>query len=164
VAFIATHADRETVDGLRRGVEPICRVLSEHGVPIVPSTYYDAVKAARRISVADLRAERLMLAIARVHHDNYGVYGARKVWLVGLEGARQVRTVRTTRSDPAAARPVDLVERDFNPARPDRLWVAGSPTARPGRGSSTSRSSSTPTRHRCDDLWEVADPLSDRPV
>jgi putative transposase len=144
VAFIATHADRETVDGLRWGVEPICRVLSEHGVPIVPSTYYDAVKAARRISEADLREERLMLAIARVHHDNYGVYGARKVWLalnrqgipvarctverlmkvLGLEGARRGRTVRTTRCDPAAVRPADLVERDFNPARPDRLWVA----------------------------------------
>ena len=144
MAFIATHADRETVDGLRWGVEPICRVLSEHGVPIVPSTYYDVVKAARRISEADLREERLMVAIARVHHDNYGVYGARKVWLalnrqgipvarctverlmrvLGLEGARRGRTVRTTRSDPAAARPADLVERDFNPARPDRLWVA----------------------------------------
>ena len=25
------------------GVEPICRVLTEHGVPIAPSTYYDAI-------------------------------------------------------------------------------------------------------------------------
>ena len=144
MAFIATHADRETVDGLRWGVEPICRVLSEHGVPIAPSTYYDAAKAARRVTDQDLREERLMVAIARVHHDNYGVYGARKVWLalnrqgipvarctverlmkvLGLEGARRGRTVRTTSSDPAAARPADLVERDFNPARPDRLWVA----------------------------------------
>jgi len=24
------------------GVEPICRVLTEHGVPIAPSTYYAA--------------------------------------------------------------------------------------------------------------------------
>jgi hypothetical protein len=24
------------------GVEPICRVLSEHGMPIAPSTYYEA--------------------------------------------------------------------------------------------------------------------------
>jgi len=72
VAFIGTHADRETVEGLRWGVEPICRVLSEHGVPIVPSTYDDAVKVARQISEADLREERLMVTIARVHHDNYG--------------------------------------------------------------------------------------------
>ena len=40
MAFIAGHADRRSVDGLRWGVEPICRVLTEHGVPIAPSTYY----------------------------------------------------------------------------------------------------------------------------
>jgi putative transposase len=144
VAFIAGHADRRSVDGLRWGVEPICRVLSEHGVPIAPSTYYDADRTARRVSAADLREERLMLAIAKEHHDNYSVYGARKVWLtlnrqgvpvarctvvrlmgvLGLEGVRRGRKVRTTRPDPAAARPGDLVERDFNPARPDQLWVA----------------------------------------
>jgi putative transposase len=37
---VAEHADRTTVDGLRWGVEPICRVLSEHGTPIAPSTFY----------------------------------------------------------------------------------------------------------------------------
>lgn len=41
--FVAGHADRVTVDGLRWGVEPICRVLSEQGTPIAPSTYYDAL-------------------------------------------------------------------------------------------------------------------------
>jgi putative transposase len=86
----------------------------------------------------------LMLAIARVHHDNYGVYGARKVWLalnregievarctverlmkvLGLEGARRGRKPRTTRPDITAARSADLVERDFTAARPDLLWVA----------------------------------------
>jgi putative transposase len=144
VAFIAGHAERRSVDGLRWGVEPICRVLSEHGVPIAPSTYYDAAKTARKVSAADLREERLMLAIARAHHDNYGVYGARKIWLtlnragvpvarctverlmgvLGLAGVRRGRQVRTTRPDPAAARPGDLVERNFNPACPDQLWVA----------------------------------------
>jgi putative transposase len=132
------------VDGLRWGVEPICRVLSEHGVPIAPSTYYDAIKARRQVTPAELREEQLMLAIARVHHENYSVYGARKVWLtlnregipvarctverlmkvLGLRGARRGRTVRTTQSDPAAVRPADLVERNFNPSRPDALWVA----------------------------------------
>jgi len=115
VGFIAGHAGRTSVDGFRWGVEPICRVLTEYGVPIAPSTYYDAIKARRRVSDADLREEQLMLAIARVHHVNYGVYGARKVWLalnregitvarctverlmkvLGLEGARRGRTVRT---------------------------------------------------------------------
>jgi putative transposase len=34
VSFIHEHRDRFG------GVEPICRVLSEHGCPIDPSTYY----------------------------------------------------------------------------------------------------------------------------
>jgi putative transposase len=144
VAFITEHADRRTAEELRWGVEPICRVLSEHGVPIAPSTYYDAIKTSRRVTAAELREEKLMLAIARVHHHNYGVYGARKVWLalnregipvarctverlmrvLGLQGARRGRRVRTTRSDPAATRAVDLVQRNFNPSSPDALWVA----------------------------------------
>ncbi len=86
-----------------------------------------------------------MVKFARVHRDNYSVYGARKVWLalnregiqvtrctverlmavLGLRGARRGRTVRTTRSDPAAARPADLVRRDFNPPRPDALFRSG---------------------------------------
>jgi transposase InsO family protein len=43
---------------------------------------------------------------------------------LGLHGARRGRTMRTTSSDPAAPRPADLVERDFNPSRPDALCVA----------------------------------------
>jgi putative transposase len=144
VAFISSHADRVSADGVRWGVEPICRVLTGHGIKIAPSTYYDAVKVQRRVSDDDVREERLMVAIARVHHDNYGVYGARKVWLalnregievarctverlmkvLRLEGARRGRKVRTTHPDTAAARPADLVKRQFNPARPDALWVA----------------------------------------
>lgn len=81
VAFIAGHAHRSSVDGLHWGVEPICRVPTEQGIQIAPSTYYDAAKRARRVRAQDVREERLMLAIARVHHDNFGVYGARKVCL-----------------------------------------------------------------------------------
>jgi putative transposase len=144
VAFITGHADRVSADGLRWGVEPICRVLTEHGVPIAPSTYYDAIKARRRVTAAELREEKLMLAIARVHAENYGVYGARKVWLalnrdgvrvarctverlmklLRLRGVRRGRRVRTTYSNRAVARPADLVCRQFNPSRPDALWVA----------------------------------------
>jgi putative transposase len=132
------------IDGrkARFGVEPICRVLTEHGCPIAPSTYYDA--ARRAPSARAGRDERLKAAITRVHQDNYGVYGARKVWLslnregrpvarctverlmrqLGLAGARRGRRVRTTRPDLAAARPADLVRRRFSPAAPNRLWVA----------------------------------------
>jgi putative transposase len=135
VRFISDHR-------ARFGVEPICRVLTEHGVPIAPSTYYDAVR--RGPSARAVRDQRLKAAIARVHGENYGVYGARKVWLalnregtpvarctverlmreLGLAGARRGRRIRTTRPDAAAARPADLVRRQFTAPGPDRLWVA----------------------------------------
>ena len=141
--FIAEHADR-TDGGLRWGVEPICRVLSEHGCPIAPSTYYDARAAVQQPSRRQLRDVELKVEIRRVHEENYGVYGARKVWLalnrdgipvarctverlmreLDLAGARRGKRHRTTRPDPAAARPVDLVSRDFNPPAPNRTWVA----------------------------------------
>jgi len=50
VKFIAEHADRAD-RGRRWGVEPICRVLSEHGCPIAPSTYYDT-RAATHAAAA----------------------------------------------------------------------------------------------------------------
>ena len=78
MSFIEAHADRRTDDGLRWGVEPICRVLTEHGTPIAPSTFYDA---RGRPSSRAVRDEQLKVEIARVHEANYGVYGARKVWL-----------------------------------------------------------------------------------
>ena len=133
--FISGHKSRF-------GVEPICRVLTGHGVPIAPSTYYDAVR--RGLSARAVRDEQLKAAIRRVHAENYGVYGARKVWLalnrqdvpvarctverlmrdLGLAGARRGKRVRTTVPDAATARPADLVQRRFSPPAPDRLWVA----------------------------------------
>jgi len=46
IRFIAEHKDLQVSGpdggaGLRWGVEPMCAVLSEHGVPISPSTYYE---------------------------------------------------------------------------------------------------------------------------
>jgi putative transposase len=124
------------------GVEPICRVLTEHGWPIAAST----VRAfrARPASARQRRDEELMGHIARVHKDNYGVFGARKVWLtlnregipvarctverlmraLGLRGAVRGRKVRTTVPDSGAARPNDLVQRQFDVTAPNRLWVA----------------------------------------
>src|SRR5437764_11210616 len=63
------------IDGHRAafGVEPICDVLQ-----FAPSTYYAAKTpppCARKIRDAELRTD-----ITRVHEDNYGVYGVRKVW------------------------------------------------------------------------------------
>jgi len=142
VQFIAGHADRVTVDGLRWGVEPICVVLSSQGTPIAASTYYEA--RGRRPSRQQVRDQQLRLDIARVHADHYGVYGARKVWLqlrregvevarctverlmgdLGLSGARRGKSKRTTIADPQAPRPGDLVQRRFDPPAPNQLWVA----------------------------------------
>lgn len=47
-------------------------------LPIAPQTYYDAKKRpplARAIAEAELEPK-----IEKVHRDNHGVYGARKVW------------------------------------------------------------------------------------
>uniref|UniRef100_UPI003EBF35A2 IS3 family transposase n=1 Tax=Streptomyces sp. 1222.5 TaxID=1881026 RepID=UPI003EBF35A2 len=78
MTFSDTHRDQRGADGVRWGVEPICRVLTEHGFKIAPSTYYAAKKrppSARTVRDADLKEK-----IAQVHADNFGVYGAHKVW------------------------------------------------------------------------------------
>ena len=43
---------------------------------------------------------------------------------LGLEGVRGGRTRRTTTPQQGAARPADLVERDFSARRPNQVWVA----------------------------------------
>jgi len=136
VAFIDQH--RETY-----GVEPICALL-----PIAPSTYF-----LRKAQIADpttrspraQRDDELRVAIERVWKANEEVYGPRKVWRelrrekrdvarctverlmrdLGLRGAVRGRAWQTTtQSDPATARPADLVVRQFTASRPNQLWVA----------------------------------------
>ncbi|GAA3129001.1 hypothetical protein GCM10020255_002110 [Rhodococcus baikonurensis] len=72
----------------------MCRVLTEHGCSIAPSTYYEARN--RPASRRSLRDERLKVEVSRVHTENYSVYGARKVWLQlrreGIEVARGARS------------------------------------------------------------------------
>lgn len=138
--FIDQHAARRTA-GRRWGVASICAQLGELGVAIAPSTYYAARAAAP--TAAQRRDEALSVEIARVHTENYGVYGARKVWCQlnregvdvarctverlmrtqGLAGARRGKRIRTTIAGPQA-RAGDLVGRRFNPPAPDQLWVA----------------------------------------
>jgi transposase InsO family protein len=43
---------------------------------------------------------------------------------LGLSGATRGITRKTTIADPAAVRPADLVQRQFGPPAPNRLWVA----------------------------------------
>jgi len=147
VEFIHAHqGHRAEPGGLRWGVESIFRVLTEHGLQIAPSTYYERLD--KPATARQQRDARLMLDIARVHTSNYGVYGARKVWLrlnrerpveeppiarctverlmgrMGLRGAVRGKVKRTTIPDKTAPKPADLVDRNFSPLAPDRLWVA----------------------------------------
>ena len=135
VSFIDEHREEN-------GVEPICRQL-----PIAPSIYYEqkareadpSKLPERAVRDAELREE-----IERVWKENFGVYGARKVWRqlvrekvdiarctverlmreMGLRGVVRGRKVKTTISDDLAERPLDLVKRDFTADRPNQLWVA----------------------------------------
>jgi putative transposase len=142
VEFIREHADHRDPGGLRWGVEPICRVLTEHGLPVAPSTYYDHL--GKIPTARQQRDAYLLNEVRRVHAANYSVYGARKVWLqlnregievarctverlmkaAGLVGAVRGKVKRTTIADPAAERARDLVNRNFAPSSPNRLWVA----------------------------------------
>jgi putative transposase len=130
VSFIS--AQRE-----RWGVEPICQTLQ-----VAPSTYYAVL--AHRPSARQLTDERLKMEIARVHRDNFGVYGIEKMWRqlnredikVGrdhvarlmddleLSGVVRGKKKRTTIPDEVSPRPADLVERNFTAAAPNALWVA----------------------------------------
>jgi putative transposase len=121
----------------RFGVEPICTTLQ-----IAPSTYYAAKRrpaSARALGDAALKPE-----LSRVHEDNFGVYGARKLWRqllregicvgrdrvarlmreLGIAGVVRGKPKRTTIPAALAERPGDLVERRFRAAAPNRLWVA----------------------------------------
>ena len=80
VRFISEHQGRRGAGGLRWGVQSICAGLVELGVQIAPSTYYEHVD--RTPTRREVRDAGLKSAIERVHTANYGVYGARKVWLV----------------------------------------------------------------------------------
>nr|WP_307060008.1 IS3 family transposase [Streptomyces achromogenes] len=60
------------------GVEPICTVLTEHGVSVAPSTYYAA--KTRPPSAREVRGEELKALVQEVFDANYRVYGARKIW------------------------------------------------------------------------------------
>ena len=125
------------------GVEPICRVLSEHGCTIAPSTYYEARNRAP--SQRALRDAEVLALIAEAREHRFRVrFGARKMWLhlrshghdvarctverlmaaQGWTGARRGKQPRTTIPVADDERPADLVDRDFTAARPNQLWVA----------------------------------------
>jgi putative transposase len=136
VAFINDHKKQF-------GVEPICRVLTEHGCKIAPSTYYDNVN--RQASKQKLRDAELIALIEKARQKRFvKLFGARKMWLhlrglghdvarctverlmaqLGISGVTRGKTPRTTIADEKANRPTDRVDRNFVAAAPNRLWVA----------------------------------------
>lgn len=137
VDYISCHRDRF-------GVEPICAVLSEHGISIAPSTYYARTKAP--VTDAELAEAYLVNALVILHEQNWGVYGVRKLWhaarragldvgrdqvarmmrIAGISGAVRGRhRTTTTRRQNAAPRHPDLVNRGWRtPQDLDEVWVA----------------------------------------
>lgn len=114
---------------------------------IAPSTYYRCKSLEAQ---PELRCQRyhqdeaLKPEILRVWQDNRQCYGSRKVWkqlgregftvarctvvrlmkVLGLQGVRRGRQCITTIPDESAAKPLDLVNREFTASRPNQLWVA----------------------------------------
>ena len=138
VEYIDLHRDRF-------GVAPICRVLTEHGMRIAPSTFY-AAKQRGRVSGAALEQAYAANTVHTVFVTNRRLYGVRKMWhamnraghglgrdqvgrLMGICGAVGIvrgrrRTVTTERDDRAPRHP-DLIDRQWDlPDRPDQWWVA----------------------------------------
>lgn len=136
IRYIDEHKDQF-------GVEAICRVLRPAVRGFITSRGYRAAKR-RAPSARQVRDELLVEEIVRLHAENYGVYGVRKMhalmrrqgWeigrdqtarlmrIAGVRGVKRSKKVYTTKSDPAAAKPADLVKRKFTATAPRRLWVA----------------------------------------
>lgn len=135
MAFIDTHRDVY-------GVEPIVRLL-----PIASSTYHEHARRVRDPEKAPGRRKRdaeLSREILRIHAENFGVYGRRKVWRqmlrdgtkvarctvarlmrqLGLKGVVRGKAVKTTVPDKAAVCPLDKVQRQFRAPAPNRLWLS----------------------------------------
>jgi putative transposase len=135
IRFVDEHKDRF-------GVEPIVGVLRGTDAGFMSVSGYYAAKtrppSARAVADAVLCEQ-----ITATHAANYSVYGVRKMHTalhrggvavgrdrvarlmrqLGLAGVRRGRPKRTTVADTAAARPADLVRRQFHATAPNQLWV-----------------------------------------
>lgn len=144
--FIDSHRERF-------GVEPICRVLTEHGCKIAPSTYYawrsrqpsERVihEAHVRNAIFDLRF-KFNEATKKWKATPASLYGYRKTWHLlraagvvvarstvarimreaGWRGVVRGRGVRTTVPAAHGTRAGDLLNRKFAAPEPNHTWVA----------------------------------------
>ena len=111
--------------------------------------------ASRRPSARAVADAALLEQIRDIHARSRGTYGAPRVHAelrlgrdvrvgrkrvarlmraAGIVGVHRRRRRGLTRRDPQAAPAPDLVERNFTPAAPDRLWVADITQQRTGEG------------------------------
>lgn len=114
---------------------------------IAPSTYYRCKSLEAQPEQRCQRYHRdkaLKPEIMRVWQENKQCYGARKVWkqmqregftvarctvarlmkVLGIKGIRRGRRCIPTIPDDSAAKPLDLVNREFTAQRANQLWVA----------------------------------------
>ena len=114
---------------------------------VAPSTYYAHATIKRNPDLRSNRAQRddmLCKHITRIWHENYCVYGVRKVWHsllnehirvarctvsrlmkhLGLEGIRKGKRVKTTLAASTTLAIGDKVKREFRASKPNAVWVA----------------------------------------
>ena len=183
IAFIGEHKD-STAGGLRWGVEPMCTVLTEHGIEISASTYYEWAPTARQVRDEEVVA---VMVKGRTTKALVAALGSRKMWLYlrakghdvarctierlyreqGWEGARYGKKPRTrlgrrrrTRADHLVLGP--LVQRDpatrplrRHPASRVRSSVLCCPTSPPRRGRNPIERASTRPRVVHCDRWSL---------
>ena len=109
-----------------------------HNLPWIPPGQ------ARGCSRRKVRDAALVEQISKIHAENYGVYGIRKMWhalrrqgitigreqtarlmrLAGVSGKGKGRSPITTRRPKTPDPRPDLVKRNFKAPGPNRLWVA----------------------------------------
>ena len=130
----AGYAAVEVIAAQNRPVQVACKVLG-----VSESDFYEQRKRAP--SERAIRHAMLSDLIAQVHADSYATYGIRRVHAeltmgrgvevghnqvgllmrrAGLQGVAGRRKWRRIRPDDIAS---DLVQRDFNRAGPNQLWV-----------------------------------------
>jgi len=133
-------------------IYPVVRELAAGGVPVATACRVLEVSASgfyewdsRGPSGRDWDQAHLMNTIIDAHAASYGTYGARRVHAelvlgqgievshgrverlmrgTGRQGVHRRRLRGCTRRDEAATPSQDLVERNFQPDAPDRLYVA----------------------------------------
>ncbi len=146
-------------------------MLTEHGVPIAPRTFYAwLTRPPSARSLWDTVITEVLAGYYEPEKDGRrppeSLYGATKMWAHlqrqgiavarctverlmrahGWRGVTRRKKVRTTIADPAAARAADLVKRQFRVPAPNVLLVADFTYVRLSNGnSSTPRSPSMPT-------------------